>query len=306
MTSTKLPTIVDVIGRHFTTYTQALTEAQNLAGREELDADERSKFSELIQYLENDKATAGLLNSEQRGGLEKVLEVYSELNVPLEMMLDEYAAEGGVKMTQDEWIDSWNLREDDTVMASMGDYYQFFKQLRIMDEEGTPEERAKVQTLLVSLRNDFDWPEKKNWLTSSTRILYEKEGLRAKIIQHYRCKQPELIKETELEIPVYRGTLLTQVADENKGLFYLQTLFDTEDGREEIIETLEFVSGKSRDAIKVWTAATSGSYTRKEYSERAGGFYYDYDDFHVNGSDTLKSQGCSRGVFSAAGTSQKK
>ena len=306
MTSTKLPTIVDVIGRHFTTYTQALTEAQNLAGREELDADERSKFSELIQYLENDKATAGLLNSEQRGGLEKVLEVYSELNVPLEMMLDEYAAEGGVKMTQDEWIDSWNLREDDTVMASMGVLYRKFKLLKKMSEEGSDTDRELIQTYLQTLRDDFDWPEKKNWLTSSTRILYEKEGLRAKIIQHYRCKQPELIKETELEIPVYRGTPVTQVADENKGLFYLQTLFDTEDGREEIIETLEFVSGKSRDAIKVWTAATSGSYTRKEYSERAGGFNCSNGNFRVYGSNFLNIRGCSRGVFSAAGTSQKK
>jgi len=229
--------------------------------------------------------------------LKRVLEVYSELNVPLEMNLDESAAEEGAKKKQDEWIDSWNREEDGHVFSSMGDYYLNFKEMKRLSEEGTSEEKAKVQILLASLRDDFDWPGRKNWLISSTKIPYEKEGLRARVIQHYRCKRPELIKETELEIPVYRGTPVTEVAGENKGLVYLRTLFDTEDDSETIIQTLEFISGKSRDAIKVWTAAVEGSYTRSQHPSRAAGFGYNGDYFHVGGDDGLVNQGRSRGVF---------
>ena len=205
------------------------------------------------------------------------------------IILDCHAAEKGDRRTQDEWIEYWN--KSDRVMASMADYYQYFKQLKGNNDED------KVKTLLTSLREDFDHQEKGNWLISSTRLVYSKDNLDARIIQHYGFARDELVKEAEIKVPVYRGTPVTQVVSEGEGLAYLQTLFGTEDEGEEIIQILEFVSDRNRDVIKVWTAAVEDAYTRSQYPSRAAGFDYGNDIFHVGGDDGLGSQGRSRGVI---------
>ena len=176
----------------------------------------------------------------------------------------------------------------------MGDYYQFFKQLKVMSED-TADEKAEAQGLVAGLREDFDWPGKNNWLIGSIRLVYSKDNLDAKIIHHYGCA--ELVKEAEIKVPVYRGTPVTQVASEGEGLTYLQTLFGTKDEGEGIIQILEFVSSKEREEIKVWTAPVEDAYTRSRYPSRAAGFGYNGGSFHVCGDGGLSGQGRSRGVI---------
>ncbi len=199
------------------------------------------------------------------------------------IILDCHAAEKGDRRTQDEWIEYWN--KSDRVMASMADYYQYFKQLKGNNDED------KVKTLLTSLREDFDHQEKGNWLISSTRLVYSKDNLDARIIPHYGCAR----EEVTIKVPYYGGVPITQVVGEGEGLTYLQTLFGTEDEGEEIIQILEFVSDRNRDVIKVWTAAVEDAYTRSQYPSRAAGFGYGDDDFHVGGG--LYGRGRSRGVI---------
>ncbi len=113
MDEVRFPTIVSVISEKFGAYTKALTEAQNLAGRDELDADERRRFDELMQHLRKDEATAGLLSSEQRVGLDAVFDAHVQLsNVPFPACIS--------KITQN-YVVLNNIRPvdaDDTVLWS--------------------------------------------------------------------------------------------------------------------------------------------------------------------------------------------
>ena len=87
------------------------------------------------------------------------------------------------------------------------------------------------------------------------------------------------------------------MVSEGEGLTYLQTLFATDDEEEEIIQTLEFVSGKERQEIKVWTPTVGGNNSRSQYPSRAAGFDCDSGSFHVGGLDGLNILGRSRGVI---------
>jgi len=210
--------------------------------------------------------------------------------------LSPVAAANGTKRTQDNWFPWWEKQEDE-VMASMGDLYRGFKVLQEEYEQGG-EAKVAASKIIDSLRDDFDWSGKRNWLISSTRLLYSKHSLEGTIIHHYNCKNKDLVQEVFLdEILEYRGVLLGEVLAEDKGLKYIRTLFDTEDDAKQIMKTMEFISNKSRDEIKVWTAAVNDAWVRSDRSERAAGFNFNDNEFHVNGKDyTYDGQGCSRGV----------
>ena len=228
---------------------------------------------------------------------QKELDSINGSSVEVNPMLDDQPADEGKKKTQNQHIKYWNKIEDGRVMASMGELYVCFQQLKSNYETGTSEIKEKIDLFLADLRDDFDYPKFKNWLISSTRLNYSADDLKAKITQHYNCQNKSLIKETELKIPEYRGTKIAQVITEPRGLRYLQTLFDTEDSGDEIIEVLEFVSGKKKKEIKVWTAAVKHDkyFTRSERSERAAGFGYGDGGFRVDGG-SVDVRGRSRGV----------
>ncbi len=213
--------------------------------------------------------------------------------------IDAVAADNGSKKTQDQWFDYWSQIKDGRIMAGMGDLYNYFKSLKQQSERG---QKAAVQTALTSLRDDFDWPGKNNWLIAGTRIIYNANNENAKIIHHYRCNKPNLIKEIGLQIPVYLGVPIVDVSRDSRGLKYLQALHDTNDPAETLIQTLEFVSDKKRAEIKVWTPPIQKgtSYTtRKARLEKAAGFYYGVGGFRVAGNG-LDYTGCSRGVRSSS------
>ncbi|MEK6969597.1 MAG: hypothetical protein AABW48_04170 [Nanoarchaeota archaeon] len=261
------------------------------------------KKAEMEVALQQRKKERGLFGVFRSSG-KSLIEVLEEVCQPesilgWELTLDEQAADDGKKKTPNEWFDYWSNITDGRVMASMGDLYHSFKIIKKMHEQGTEQEHAKAKSLLFSLRDDCDWTGKQNWLISSTRLFYSGTSLDARIIQHYRCPRPELVKETIVEVPVYRGTPLKTIVNEQQGLAYLQALFDTEDDAKTILQTLEFVSGKRGDSLVSWTANTTTKdtqYTRASHPQRAAGFEIYGNQFRVVGSNFKNDLGCSRGV----------
>ena len=235
-----------------------------------------------------------LKQMKERIGVKEDKEIQTGLESRADIILDEAPADNGKKKTQDKWFEYWSKVDDGSIMASMPDLYECFKNLKTGYENGTDDEKAKAQELLDSLRDDFDWPGQNNWLIASTRISYLSDSLDAKIKQHYKCNKSEFIEEKDIVVPVYRGTLITQVVNDADGLVYLQTLFDTKDDGEKIMQTMEFISGKNRNSIKIWTPNQD---TRKTYPERAAGLSYGGGGFRVVGLDLLVDSGRSRRVF---------
>jgi hypothetical protein len=130
MITTKLPRIVDVIGRHFSTYNQVLEEARNLAGREQLDAEERRRFGELVQHLERDKRSAELLAPEQRACLDAVLEAHTQRATPASASISDITAD---------YILLKNIR----CVDADGNQFEHYPELYVAkdivrDDEGTP------------------------------------------------------------------------------------------------------------------------------------------------------------------------
>ncbi|MDP3640183.1 MAG: hypothetical protein Q8R53_03200 [Nanoarchaeota archaeon] len=269
----------------------------------DIDGHNQKELSGLLQILNTTPDAVDFLKAEFGPEYARVHEQLEKACLP-EFHLDEHAANGGKKRLPNDWYDHWSNIHDGRVMASMGNLYNSFKLIKKMREHGTTQEQAIAQTYLSSLREDFDWPKMNNWLISSTRPIYLGKSLDARIVQHYRCNKSELIKETVMEVPVYRGVQIEKIVGEEKGLAYMQALFDTKDDGETIMQTLEFISGKHRKDIVGWTAAVStsdSSYTRATHPERAAGFDCGDDRFHVDGSDVSLSPGCSRGVRGGGG-----
>ena len=266
----------------------------------------------LVQELQADKVSPTLLLLEQRKTLEEVLdyaqrqpvvngkqEVASSSAVEPSIVfnLDLQPADNGNKRTPEDWFDRWEKDTSSKEMASAGDLYQGWKLLK-RDYHSGDMDRARITAEIVaSFQDDFDWSGKKNYLIAGTRLEYQADSLDSTIIQHYKAKNHALVKKTSLEIPEYLGVPIPEVVLQPKGLHYLQTLLDTEDDAETIMQTLEFISGKTRDKIKVWAPPLkkNNDYTRKQHPERAAGFYYCNVVFRVDG-DFISYVGCSRGV----------
>jgi hypothetical protein len=205
--------------------------------------------------------------------------------------LDSNPEKNGEYLTQDDWIKYWNNQEGDRYNASAPDLYDNFKRLKVATESGTDEEKNSSKTLVDSLRKDFN----DRWLVTSTRLQYNinpTNNLEGKVIHHYKCKNPDLTKETTLNIQVYRGDKIADVINTEDGLKYLQTYWGTEDDAETIMQTMEFISKKKRNAIKVWTADSSD---RSNVPERAAFLSYFNVVFRIGGNGNLNYDGRSRG-----------
>ncbi|MDP3734686.1 MAG: hypothetical protein Q8R37_05650, partial [Nanoarchaeota archaeon] len=144
-------------------------------------ADVTNAFVPIADYLQQKGNPLGerLVNLDIHSKLDELIKLSCGLT------LDLLPADNGSKRTQDQWFNQyWNTVTAGTVMASMGDLYRNFKTLKRVSEQGTVEQKMLAQTLLASLRDDFDWPGK-NLLISSTRINYaENKSLDGEIIHH--------------------------------------------------------------------------------------------------------------------------
>jgi hypothetical protein len=189
-----------------------------------------------------------------------------KMNIDITPWLEDGQA---IRLTQDQWSEKYN--QAGKIMASAPDFYAAIKRC---DDD-----------LIAGLREDFD-----NWLTLSTRLSYNPDNLRGKIIHYHGSSLIEPI-ESELVIPVFKDTPIKEAIvsgqHAEEGLSYLQTYFGTQDSAWIIIKALEKVSGKSKNNIKIWTANIYGNYTRVSHPERAafigfsglnlfvGGLFYD-------------------------------
>lgn len=178
-----------------------------------------------------------------------------------------------VSQTQNEYIVQFNGLGK--VMASLADYYRAG--------------RSGDKVLIDSLRKDFS----NGWIVGSDRIVYSGDSLGAKVIHYFGSMVIEPV-EVSVFIPDYSdGRILDTVLDDERGLAYVQALFNTTDDSAEIKKTLSVLSGKNNSKIKVWTP-DQGS--RKRNPDRAAFLVYDGGDFfHIDG-DRLSINGRSRGV----------
>ncbi len=182
------------------------------------------------------------------------------------LTLDPASAENGAVKNQEQWIAYWNSITDGRRFASMADYYQIFKQLTDALKNGSPAEKASAKQSIASLRKDF----KKNYLITSTRIVYQPYSLEARIIHGYGASNPQLTSERVLQVPVYWVTPITEVYDAHKCLTYLQALLNTDESDQAIIERLSVINGCQPQKIKLWTPLLQSSHwlTRSQFADR--------------------------------------
>ncbi len=178
--------------------------------------------------------------------------------------------------TQEEWINFFNDKKQR--MISMPDIFQLVKE-------------NNTETI-ESLRKDFD----DYWIVTSTRIIYSKNNLSAKIIHN---ADSNVVKQKELkvkEVSDYTSKKLADVLDENTGLSYVRALIDQPKAtQEQIIKFFTTLSGKKVDKIRFWTPSQSSRETKQIRSVGLG--FGDFDRFGVVGVDWFDgSDGLSRGV----------
>ena len=177
--------------------------------------------------------------------------------------------------TQEEWVEYFN--KEKKPMISMPNVFQLVKE--------------KNTEAIESLRKDFD-----KWLVTSTRIIYDKENLSAKII-HNADSTVTKQKEINLkEIPYCNPTYLKELLETEGGLEYIRALIDNKATKEQIIDFFVKLSGKKEKNIRFWTPSQS---SRKDKQVRSVGLYFDgFDRFVVVGNYWFgNSGGLSRGVI---------
>src|SRR3989344_757165 len=159
--------------------------------------------------------------------------------------IDPHPADNGAHKTQNPWIDFFNGLE--RIMISAADVYGARK---------NASSRARH-----NLRSDLY----ASLLVTSTRISYD-DDLSGRVTQNYGSKVVKPSQAYVPVIPVYNGTPLARALQTEEGVNYLQALFGTSDDSKTIIKTLERLSGKRAEDIKL---RTPDKESRKRYPERA-------------------------------------
>jgi len=178
--------------------------------------------------------------------------------------------------TQEEWVNFFN--KDKKRMVSMPDLFQLVK------EDNTE--------TIESLRKDF----KDSWLVTSTRIIYDKDNLSAKIIHNANSTVTKPTEITLKEIPVCRPTYLKDLIDTEAGLSYIRALINNKATKEQITDFFVKLSGKKEKNIRFWTPSQS---SRKDKQVRSVVLYFvGFDRFYGGGDFWFDdNDGFSRGVI---------
>ena len=179
--------------------------------------------------------------------------------------------------TQEQAIAYHNERKER--MLSLPDIFQLVKE---NNTEG-----------IESLRKDFD----KRWLVTSTRIIYNKENLSAKIIHNADSMATKPTEIEVKEVPYCYPTYIKELLETETGLEYIRALINKKKAtKEEIINFFVVLSGKKEKDIRFWTPSQS---SRKDKQIRSVGLcFVDFDGFYVLGVSWFDvSDGFSRGVI---------
>ena len=185
-------------------------------------------------------------------------------------ILDEESALGGATKTQGRWIEHWNGANGGRYFASMRDMYDAFKQIK--------QDPAGHKELLANLRKDF----KGQGVVTSTRIFYNANDLGARIVHHCGSSNGSLKREFTLDVPIYKGVGISEALGNQSGIDYLRAFFGTEDNPDDMIETLEYVGGKNKKDISLWTPEQDG---KKSFPKRAAWLFYGNYGFRLGGDD---------------------
>jgi len=150
---------------------------------------------------------------------------------------------------------------------TMREYYQIFTALKKKYDEGDAQAKREASYVLEQFRNIFET----SWLMSSTTIHYQSDSLFTSIVHG-------AVQETLLAL-VYPFRPMTPYACEPACGEFLQAYFGTRDDYETIMQTLEFVSGKNRENIYLFTPTPLG---RSKYPERIAGLDYYEGKFRIS------------------------
>ena len=179
--------------------------------------------------------------------------------------------------TQEQAIAHHNERKE--CMLSLPDVFQLVK------ENNTE--------AIGSLRSNFD----PRWLVLSTRIIYNKENLSAKIIHNADSTVTKPIEINLKEVPVCRPTYIKELLETETGLNYIRALINNKKAtKEEIINFFVALSGKKEKNIMFWTLSQS---SRKDKEIRSVDLYFNgFGRFGVVGDIWFGNDyGLSRGVI---------
>ncbi len=188
--------------------------------------------------------------------------------------------------TQEQAIAFHNERKER--MLSLPDIFQLVKE---NNTEG-----------IEQLRKDF----KDYWLVTSSRIIYDKDNLSAKIIHN---ADSTVTKQTEIEvkeIPYCNPTYLKELLETEAGINYIRALInDKKATKEQIITFFVALSGKKEKNIKFWTPSQS---SRKNKPIRSVVLcFYGLGGFGVVGNGWFVNyNGLSRGVIIDSAKQTKK
>jgi len=177
-------------------------------------------------------------------------------------------------LTQDDWIPKYN--EAGKVMACAADYYRAAKH---------------GEKVLESVQEHFEILG----VITSTEIIFNKKNLEGKIVHYIGSKVVKPV-ERKLLIPFYSGNLAENILGTKEGLKFMQGLFLTDDGKEEILETLEILSNMKEDKLNIWTPSQGGRKRRETLPLRSVSLDYNDGVFRVGAYDNAFTIGRSRAV----------
>ncbi len=187
------------------------------------------------------------------------------------LTLDDVAADSGKYRTQEEWSKWFN--KHNRIMASAPDVYQAGK--------------SGSNKLLRGLREDFELG-----VVTSTRIEYNPDDLHARITHYVGSRVKNPVQSRGIVVPVYLNESIERVLREEEGLLYLQTLFNTNDKAEEIVDILENL--RKKEDNRIWTLDQED---RRDYMEGATFFLSGCGEFLIVGDALVgglngRSRGC--------------
>ena len=156
------------------------------------------------------------------------------------------------------------------VMASAADYYHMAKRISAINFSNARGDMSlyhkyssimnqkKMDSLIKNLTNKSN-----RSISTSTVLIFgvpSETLMNTSIIHHRNSNKLSLVKESLVTVPYidgYRGGFnLDTVLDSNINLEYMRKIFDTNDDKETLIQTITFMSGGySRDSIRIDTAS---------------------------------------------------
>ncbi len=170
-----------------------------------------------------------------------------------------------------EWIS--NYKEKKTQMASLADYYSFFKQIK-KDYENNNE----AQEFLKIFRETF----KNSLITTSTVISFDKFSDFQSIIHNYGAFNKELEEHLQASAPSMCKPIRNYISSfsSSRDRNFVKKLFGTKDSLETILDVLTFATGTNANKLMLHPVGSEDYSSRESFSAM---FWFDrsVDTFNI-------------------------